>query len=150
MYYEADFHNQVDYADLDDISVNPNSRKINRVFEETEDARRHIIKGKNKKNVVVFSSGSTGSKIRNAMSGAYTNDVVGSAMEDVYYRVSYSVGAEGKKLFYDSPEQYEKHFGCDLDKDVSNGSDLKKQWAQRARSAEVRRISKSTGNVLVR
>lgn len=150
MYYEEDFHNQVDYDDLDEISVKANSRKINRVFEDTEDSKRHIIKGKNKKNVVIFSSGSSGSKIRNAMSGAYTNDIVGSAVEDLYYRVSYAVGSENKKLYYDSPEQYEKHFGCDIDKDVSNGSELKKQWAERARAAEVRRVSKSSGNVVIR
>lgn len=150
MYYEEDFHNQVDYDELDEISVKANSRKINRVFEETEDAKRHIIKGNNKKNVVVFSSGSTGSKIRNAMSGAYTNDIVGSAMEDSYYRVTHSIGSEGKKLFYDSPAQYEKHFGCDIDKDVSNGSGLKQRWAERARLAEIKRVSKSAGNVLIR
>jgi len=148
MYYEEDFHNQVDYDELDEISVNPNSRKMARVFEETEDARRHTIKGKNKKNIVVFSSGPSGSKIRNAVSGAYTNDIVGSAMEDAYYRVSYTLGSESKKLFYDSPTQYEKHFGCD--KDVSIGSNSKKQWEERARAAEVRRVSKPSGNVVIR
>jgi hypothetical protein len=50
----------------------------------------------------------------------------------MYFRVGYGIGKELKKLFFDSPDQYEKHFGCNVEKDVTNGVELKRTWATRA------------------
>lgn len=134
MYYEEDFD------ELDDASFKQNSSKINKAM---NDKRRHTIKLKNKKNINVFSSGSVGSKIRNAVTGEYTKNLVGSSMEDLYFSISCPVGTERKKLFFDSPNQYEKHFACNLENDVSNGAELKKNWVERVRAIQVKQVEKS-------
>lgn len=139
MYYEEDFFNQEDFDELDDASFKQNSSKINKAM---DDKRRHTIKLKNKKNINVFSSGSVGSKIRNAVTGEYTKNNVGSSMEDLYFSISCPVGKERKKLFFDSPNQYEKHFACDLEKDVTNGVELKKKWVERVREIQVKQLVK--------
>uniref|UniRef100_A0A6C0B9B0 Uncharacterized protein n=1 Tax=viral metagenome TaxID=1070528 RepID=A0A6C0B9B0_9ZZZZ len=126
MYYDEEFYNEMEYEEMDDVSVNKNTRKMAKAMEEAGDKRCHIIQRKNKRTITVFSSGSHGSYIRNAISGAYTNDIVGSADEDSYFRVSCPCGSERKKLFFQSPEQYERHFDCNLEKDQ------KKNWAKRA------------------
>ena len=63
-----------------------------------------------KKHVVIeyYSSGPTGSNIRNAQTGVYTKDIVGSKCEDLYFKVTIADG-NLLTLFYDSPEQYERH-----------------------------------------
>ena len=141
MYYEEDFCNQPDFDDSDDMSGKVNSRRLNKAMGDMDDKRRHVIKCKSNRDIVVFSCGSTGSNIRNAVTGAYSNHLVGSAMEDLYYRVSCSVGTARKKLFFDSPGQYEKHFGCNVEKDVFNGSALKKLWADRVSLLDVKHVS---------
>jgi hypothetical protein len=61
----------------------------------------------------VYSSGQTGfTYIRNAETGESSNYIVGSANEDLFYKVAVATG-EFKggpiTLFYNSPEHYEKH-----------------------------------------
>ena len=61
----------------------------------------------------VYSSGQTGfTHIRNAETGEITNYVVGSANEDLFYKVAVATGefpGGPITLFYNSPEHYEKH-----------------------------------------
>jgi len=65
---------------------------------------------KNKK-IVVYNSGDIGSRIRDAITGAYRSDVVGTLNEHLYF--STILTGESPKgpltLFFDSPEQYERH-----------------------------------------
>jgi len=138
MYYDEEFYNEMEYEEMDDVSVNKNTRKMAKAMEEAGDKRCHIIERKNKRPVTVFSSGSQGSRIRNAISGAYTNDIVGSADEDAYFRVSCPCGSERKKLFFGSPEQYDRHFGLDLEKETKQRLDQKKYWAKRASEVKVK------------
>ena len=60
-----------------------------------------------------YGSGSHGKRIRNAVTGVYYNFIVGSADEDIFFKVTDSTGRNGRKeplmLYYDSPEQYENH-----------------------------------------
>jgi hypothetical protein len=77
---------------------------------------------KNKK-IDVYTTGDIGSKIRDAITGNYYTDVVGSANEKLYFKVGYSTGEIKTKngstsLFYVSPEQYEKHLGVDLNEKI--------------------------------
>ena len=55
-----------------------------------------------------YSCGPSGSNIRNAQTGVYTQDIVGSKNEDLYFKVTVADGSL-LTLFYDSPEQYERH-----------------------------------------
>jgi hypothetical protein len=63
--------------------------------------------------VELFGSGETGTKIRNAVTGAKTPFLVGSLNEDLFFKIINATGNKGRKdslvLFYDSPEQYENH-----------------------------------------
>ena len=70
--------------------------------------------------IELFSSGSRGSTIRNAVSGdRYVGHLVGSKHEDFYYKVSISTGdiksGDSCAFFFDSPEEYEKHLMTTVD-----------------------------------
>ena len=65
-----------------------------------------------------------GSLIRNAVTGSVEPVRVGSADERTYFKVGLSTGelgndAYGRHLYYDSPDQYERHFGVRLAADIT-------------------------------
>ena len=67
-----------------------------------------------------------GTMIRDAITGYNTNSLVGSLKEDLYYKVNVAVGDTDKTnpsvLFFENPEQFERHFYCS----VSNST--KEKW----------------------
>jgi hypothetical protein len=101
----------------------------------------HLIKRKAKDgklhNIEVFSSGIQGTTIKNAISGSYYyGDKVGSKDEDLYFKVSISTGDFGRDtvaLFYDSPEQYERHMYTTVD------SEDKKRWLEKQVNVKIRK-----------
>ena len=70
----------------------------------------------------VYSSGDTGyTRIRNAETGELTNHIVGSANEDLYFKVRIATGEIPTGpilLFYNSPEHYEKHQNVVVDENI--------------------------------
>jgi len=75
--------------------------------------------------VNVYTSGSMGSKIRNAETGEYYNDIVGSLDEDLYFKVAIATGELKAKngsntLFYTSPEHYMSHLHSNLTLETIN------------------------------
>ena len=114
-------------------TTNQKVRKImNDAYHQTKKGF-HLIKRKSSDgrvhNVEVFSSGNQGTTIRNAISGSYYYDhKVGSKYEDLYYKVGVSTGDMGREeaiLFYDSPEQYERHMYTSVD------SETKQRWLEK-------------------
>jgi hypothetical protein len=102
--------------------MNVNAQVLNMMNEikEMGDKNYHIIYRKNRgkmMKIALFACGARGNTIRNAVSGQrYSGHVVGSKSEDFYYKVQVSTGeissnGDSISIFYDSPEQYEKHFG---------------------------------------
>jgi hypothetical protein len=89
------------------------------------------ISGKLKKTRVdCYASGDCGTSIRNAETGTYYKYKVGSKEEDLFFKVCLSSGELKTKnssnlLFYDSPEQYEKHLMSELDPET------KEQWIEK-------------------
>jgi hypothetical protein len=82
----------------------------------------------------VYTSGNVGSRIRNAITGEYCNDLVGSKNEDKYFKVAYSTGEIKAKngnhaLYFLSPNEYETFFGCDLPDEIINK--WNQRWEQR-------------------
>lgn len=76
------------------------------------------------------SSGRRGGSIRNAVSGLYSlTDRQGSTKENLYFSVVVATGIGRQDrpviLFYESPEQYERHFGIVLT------SKTKKAWYEK-------------------
>ena len=77
-----------------------------------------VLLGKYHKNVTVecYGSGSQGSRIRNAFTGVYYTDAcykVGSIYDDILFKIIDSTAVDGRReplmLYYDNPEQYERH-----------------------------------------
>ena len=73
--------------------------------------------GSKDEKVGVYSTPTTpGSKIRDAITGATTPLCsVGSAYEDLYFKVVFATGdfgSEPKTMFFDCPEQYERHLNA--------------------------------------
>ncbi len=118
-----------------------NNKKVKKIMSDIHQNNKgfHLIKRQSKDgkhhNVEFFSSGSQGSNIRNAISGTYYyGDRVGSKQEDLYYKVCISSGDMGKDtivLFYDSPEQYERHMYTTVD------SEDKKRWLEKQVSVKL-------------
>lgn len=98
-----------------DLSVDSNNRQ--KINDFVNDKRRFKVRRMNNegrsKNIEVFASGPTDWTIRNAESGfKYEGHKVGSLNEDLYFKVSFATGEakmDSPTLFYDSPEQFEKH-----------------------------------------
>ena len=90
------------------------------------------IRGK-KVAIELFASGARGTTILNAVTGDRCNGhAVGSKDEDFYYKVNVCTGEiQGREmctLFYDSPEQYEKHMMMTVD------TATKERWHQKQMS----------------
>lgn len=83
-----------------------------------------------------FGSGSTGTLIRNAVTGAKYTFTVGSLDEDVLFKVIDSAARNRRReplmLYYDSPQQYENHHHTTVSQDT------KQQWYDRSLSAQKR------------
>ena len=90
-----------------------------------------LSSGKIKKTKVdCYTSSDSGTNIRNAETGNYYKYKVGSKEEDLFFKVALSSGeikpANGSNiLFYDSPEQYEKHLMYEL------SDDIKEKWIEK-------------------
>jgi len=68
-----------------------------------------------RKKIEFYASGDFGSNIRDAVSGQYCPQTVGSLGEHLFFKLGFSTGEFKTKngsntLFFLSPEQYEKHF----------------------------------------
>ena len=89
---------------------------------------------KNSKNKYIefYTSGEAGKRIRNAITGIRYNEKVGSAQEDLFFKSK--IGSHSGSLFYDSPEQFEKHMF------VTVNSDIKEKWY--SKNIEARRANK--------
>lgn len=90
---------------------------------------RHFI------HVSVYETSSTPDRrIRNAITGLYTPYRVGTYAENMYFKVSWAMGTDGRKdpvnLFFETPAEFEKHFLETLSDDVKRG------WTRRCRETE--------------
>jgi hypothetical protein len=81
-----------------------------------------------RKKVVSYNSGDIDSRIRNAVTGHYTQHLVGSADEDLYFSVvdARGLSSKGRLVFYyDSPEQYEREHR------VFINDNIKQKWSKK-------------------
>lgn len=101
--------NKKQKKELDDLkSLDSGFRKV-----VGKDANNH------KTTVEYYSTGYTPNlRIRCPVTGTRTNYRVGSKDEDLFYSVIMATGYNGQKtpdhLYYDSPEQYERHWGVKI------------------------------------
>ncbi len=132
-----------------EVKVKPQrKRKINKLYEEikSHDPNYHKIshlekinpndKTKTKTKTEFYSTSFIpGSYIRDAMTGSRTHYRVGSWHEDLFFKVrdaSLINLSEPVSLYYDSPEQYERHFH------VNVSTESKTVWTNKFAQARAR------------
>ena len=130
---QSDYYDDDDY--YDNISVTSNKVSYKKLMEEMKKADRGYNKinrtvNNKKYKIEVYSTNNTpGTLIRDAITG-YRNkfDKVGSLNEYQYFKVRWATGElnnYSSTLFFDSPEQYEKHMKTEV------SSQLKEEWSRR-------------------
>ena len=151
--YDDDFgestYNQVDsnsISDDDDDTMDSQKRRKKK-FEDLKNIDKGYVKtriqvGYSKIPVEYYKTANVqGTRIRNAVTGIYENFRVGRKDEDLFFKVSSTIAkdlvSDAHLLFYDSPEQFERHFHCEL-KD-----DLKQKWHLKSSTARDRLVQES-------
>lgn len=141
MYYNDNF----DPANENDLILDEDD--FERMLEKTKKMDRGYNQLKRKyvnyegltktKKIDVYTSGMFGksdrfgSFIRDAESGSYYKNKVGSLDEDLFFKVSISTGEINttngiNNAFYMSPQHYMKHFMCELSQDVITNWEIKR------------------------
>ena len=95
-----------------DIGYNTITRQIIRA-----DGRRKNVK------IDLYSSNGTGKCIRDAETGVYYKNLVGSKDEDLFFKVSLATGECNSKngsstFFYISPTHYMSHMNCQVNQEI--------------------------------
>jgi hypothetical protein len=75
------------------------------------------------KKIEFYTSGDRGTRIRDAITGIYYNDKVGSFNENKFFKVSLATGQCTSKngshmLYYKTPQQHMTHFATQLNPDI--------------------------------
>ena len=85
-----------------------------------------------RKKVEFYTTGGIGSRIRDATTGNYYNERVGTKGEEIYFKVAMANGwckseNHTNTLCFISPEQYTRHFGIDqLSPDIITSWELRR------------------------
>ena len=92
-----------------------------------------------KTKIVVYTSSCYGCHIRDAETGDYYPHIVGSADEDLYFKIILATGECNSRngsstLFYLSPQHYMKQFNCRLDESILTQWQLKRDLRVKAKS----------------
>lgn len=135
MLYEDDMCHPLNQECEPIIPITKTNDQFKKIMNDIYQTKKgyHLIKRRSNDGrihtVELFSSGNQGTTIRNAISGShYYGHKVGSKYEDLYYKVGISTGDAGRDevvLFYDSPEQYERHMYAYVD------SETKQRWLEK-------------------
>jgi len=134
MYYEDSFHPNEENDVLNHQKKELNNIKSNDPGYGYIFINKILPSGKNKKTRVdCYSTSVSGSNIRNAETGDYYKYKVGSKDEDLFFKIALASGNLKTKnnsnlLFYDSPEQFEKHLMIELD------TYIKEQWVDKKKN----------------
>jgi hypothetical protein len=124
--YEEDYYNPADPNDYDDDveKIFEKSKKLDKGYNVVY---RKVLNNKNgkwqNKKISVYTSSGIGTRIRDAESGEYFPNYVGSKDEDLFFKVSLST-CECKivngynTLFYLSPQHYMNHLHCEISPDI--------------------------------
>lgn len=144
--YENEFYGYDDDAESW-VSESKMTKKMKRELAELNKEDKNFFQLKRKlnsyttKTINVFGSGDVGTSIRDAITGVrnYAHKV-GSASEDLYFKARVCTGEFGNResptLFFESPDQYERHMQQTLDADTKMRWQRKNQAARRELSCE--------------
>lgn len=128
MYYDEDRFLPTD----DDLMPRDSKRSMLQDIKEVDKGYSKIKRVVNKvlpdgkyykyKYIEMYASGDTGQRIRNAITGITHDDKVGSKQEDLYFKAKSVGNLKIGSLFYESPEQFEKHQFMTLN------NEIKEKW----------------------
>jgi len=145
MYYEDSFHpnedNDVTQKQKKELnSIKSFDRGYGYVYRNKISSSNKVKKSR----VDCYASGDSGMSIRNAETGQYYKYKVGSQDEDLFFKIALATGelktTNGSNvLFYDSPEQYEKHLMIEVDQEI------KDRWVEKKKIL----MSKNTASLRV-
>ena len=133
MPYDNDYNNWDNVDHNEDLNNEKNSMKMmdkgyNKTYTKIQ-VQTNNSKKKNKyirKRIEFYTTGTVGSRIRDATTGYYYNETVGTKNEGIYFKVALSNGIcesgnNSNTCYFISPSQYTNHFGMhDLDTEVIN------------------------------
>jgi len=94
-------------------------RGYNLIYRNFTNKKGHLVRTP----IGIYTSGGTDSQIRDAETGAYYSHLVGSADEDLYFKVILATGECKSKngsstLFYSSPRHYMSHLNNEVSEDT--------------------------------
>lgn len=120
----------MDYSKKDDrfLPIPENEEQEEENITKQINPRKHFLKRKfdgKKMTVVVFETNFSNTHAMNAMTNIPYKVKFGSKNEDSLFSIIIATGETGQNpliLFYDSPEQYERHFFTDL------SPETKRRW----------------------
>lgn len=140
-YYNGQFGQDDNYSDT--ITVDSKIKNNRKMLDDSKklDKGYHKIKrtiNHKKVDIEVYSTTNTpGKMIRDAVTGGkYREFRVGSLNEHQFFKVRWGtgeIGKDGTTLFFDSPEQYERHTKTEVSQSI------KEKWIQKC--AEIRNIA---------
>lgn len=117
-------YNDNDFGDImDQRKTIEDAKKLDRGYNAIWRMRTRSDGKLKKTRIDVYTSGDIGSSIRDAETGAYYMSKVGSADEDLFFKVGLATGECTSKnnsstLFYSSPNHYMSHMQCELDEET--------------------------------
>jgi hypothetical protein len=122
-------------------TVNSKRKKSKKDDTKNQDKGYHNIKipyGRKYFEIEVYSTSTTpGKPIRDAITGSrMTKHLVGSLDENLFFKVAMStgqLGVDGGMLFYDSPEQFERHMRTTVSQEI------KQKWTDKCITARLRK-----------
>ena len=117
---EIDHVNDDFLNDSELLNLKKADRGFNKIFRKVQrESNDKIIF----KKIELYTTGGTGSNIRDGETGEYYSEKVGTKQEDLYFKVSLATGEckslnGSTTLFYLSPEHYERHLYVELDNET--------------------------------
>jgi hypothetical protein len=110
-----------------DSSTSLKTKHKNKAKKQDKGYEKKVKIIKDKKIIIdtYHSNDTPGSTIRHAVTGVWLSARVGSIEENLYFKVRDNTGKDSRSLYYDSPEEYERHMFLIL------STDIKGKWTEK-------------------
>jgi hypothetical protein len=131
-----DYYDSVPYDNFDDCESNNflfnNKKIIDRGYSKIFTFNECVYSYPKKIKITVYTSsnGSIGSHIRNAESGEYYKELVGSLDEELFFKLNMATGEVKSKngsttMFYNSPNDCMRHLHIEIPQNIINKWEVK-------------------------
>jgi hypothetical protein len=144
------YNNKFRSIEEDESTLDSNKKKHRKMIDDAKKADKgynkitRIVNHKKQKIELYSTNITPGTAIRNAVTGCRFREYrVGTLQEHLFFKVSMVTGEMNKYssvLFFDNPEQYERHMKTEV------SQEFKEQWEQKA--AEVRNMNYVPKNLI--